>query len=73
MVLALLELHRLGFYCPKLNGRNIAVVEEKSHFTARLWDFQVLKKGIISVVNNLLSSSTLIITTSLFCGVYFQA
>ncbi|CAO2141829.1 unnamed protein product [Urochloa humidicola] len=44
-VLALLKLHHLGFYCPRLSGRNIAVVKENSHLTAKLWDFLALKKG----------------------------
>ncbi|CAN6363033.1 unnamed protein product [Urochloa humidicola] len=45
VVLALLELHHLGFYCPRLNGRNIAVVKENSRLTPKLWDFHALEKG----------------------------
>ncbi|KAL6659657.1 hypothetical protein ACP70R_002486 [Stipagrostis hirtigluma subsp. patula] len=45
VVSALLELHDRGFYCPRLNGANIAIVKENDKASAKLLDFQVLDRG----------------------------
>lgn len=42
----MLKLHSCGFYCPTLNGRNIAVVKENNSVIAKLWDFCVLDEGM---------------------------
>jgi len=39
IIKGLLSLHSKGFCCPKLTGKDIAILSEDGHLSAKIWNF----------------------------------